>query len=207
MDFVALKMTWDKQDTPQRLAIDPEALHTAMSRQADRIDRDLRAMHKALAISGSLLGLLFLTALVVDTWVRPGGTSYQNGMDLVLAGLCLSLGCFAWRGYRRQQTLNTAFDRSMLGVVERSETQAQAYITQARWVVRFHLLPLALIAGLDLIFVQQGTPWVWIATLLMCLFGIWETRRDLRDRVLPERKNLAYLREQLLAEPADTSTT
>lgn len=190
MKLEEINVIWNSQKEEPMFVIDQQALHASVERQGASVDRRVGWFELSMIFVG------FTTAVIlpIDAWLEGDGFH-----QYIVAVLCLAFGVYALLGRKWRLEKEVVFDRSMLGIIERALSQLDYHMNRLKTFLWCFNLPIALAAAIGLtIYGNTHTPWVWAGVILVCAISYWGTRRDIRKKFLPEKRDLEALRDKLI---------
>lgn len=203
MGFEEMSLSWRSFGETSLLAVDTDALHASVRRKSAEMEKQVEKLEWVFGVYGFFLAPVFITDFILHAflWPRPDDSLYQHAVTLFLVLVCAGLGLYGFVCRRRRRMSDRVVGGTLLDSVGTSLLKIERYTAYSRIIIWFCMLPLATMSLVNLtFFFGQVTPWAWGGTFALCLFSFWEISRDIRERLLPERRSLEYLRGRLLAE-------
>ena len=192
MDFEELKVIW-KNDEPL-YAINREALHARVRNQGQVISKCVNAVEVI------MLATFFILAIVVGSEPLLEGHDWHQLLDAIVY---LIVAAYLSAGFLQRRRRERQFDPSLRGDLDKAISQLDHHIQRWRSLQWWCLLPLTITTFVHfLLKYDSKPPWIW----LMVVGGLSVTfiacRWEVRQKLLPKKRDLESLRDLLTGEPA-----
>lgn len=197
MEFEEIKRIWDKQKNEPLYTIDESALH----RQVLRKNRDIRRF-----ASQTEWGI-FLIALLLAAFMILQGSNDNEIYKFPQAAIFLVVAGYIFWDRRRRLKNEGPSDRSLLGDLEQAIRTTDYSIKRQRAFVFWFLIPSAITVLINQIYAYQRKTW-WALLLVVFAFGLayWVTKKELRCKLLPKKRNLQTLRNLLVEKETEVDS-
>lgn len=190
MELEEMKRIWDAQGEVTVPDINVDVVKERVWRSAREAERGARVFEVFMVLLMTVVGLVTLVDAIVD---REPLYSYVN------SAIMFGIAAYVYAGRRRRLARSAAFDRSLLGHLEKGIADVDYQVTRSRTFAWWFLLPSAVANGLNMLNTFHGRPaWVWVMLPLALLlawavvqYGLWRFQ-------LPQQRALQELRAQLL---------
>lgn len=187
--FEDLKVIWDSKNEEKLYAINENSLYQQIKRKEKSVSRSLQRFEMIMIGVNILVALALITVEFLN-----GGELY----DYLLPGVYLAYAVLAivWRQARRQEALS--FEQTMMGILDKAIWQTNYLIKRSRELIRWYLLPLAILIAGKMLYDGQLLSALAII-LLMAGAGVLTERWEIKRKQLPQKRSLESLRTTLLA--------
>lgn len=186
--FEDMMVIWDSKNEEKLYAINENSLYQQIKRKEKSVSRSLQRFEMI------MIGVNILVALALITIEFLNGNKLY---DYLLPGVYLAYAVLAivWRQTRRQE--NLSFEQTMMGILDKAIWQTNYLIKRSRELIRWYLLPLAILIAGKMLYDGQLLSAVAII-LLMGGAGVLTERWEIKRKHLPQKQSLESLRATLL---------
>lgn len=217
MEFEKMKVIWDSQNNEPLYAINESVLHARVAQEVRRFNRRL-FWRDALEIGGGIVFAGWLLAEATLIAIRGEGllVSAKNGPLPLAAGIVCAGGAvflfspiYMLVGRKRQRQLESKFESSLRGDLNRALSQVDYQIGLAKSAAWWAFLPAFVSTVLFMYAVSLLSAASWTRFLLVMglflppVYGCtyWLHRKAIRCKLLPRKRDLESLRDTL--DPSD----
>jgi len=149
---------------------------------------------------------IMMTLIMVGTGMATISEPILYGTDyfqLVTALPYFGIAAFLLIGRQARRQNESRFDQSLLGLVEKSQSQIDYKIRRLNSVLWWFILPGAVGALISFAFLYDSKPvWVWFMIVAANLLFYWLVRREVRTSLQPQKAELETLRQKLTGAEA-----
>ena len=201
MEFEQLHVVWNAQQQEPLFAINERAMHNLIRYKSARIERLVGWFELAVVT----VTLLIATLLPLDAW-REGDGWHAYAVALI----CLATAIWTLLARWQRGLHEVTYEQSIKSIAERGVAQLDRHIQRLRLFFWCLHVPIALAAAIGLSAYSNTRPLlIWAGVLLVTAIAYWATQRDIRQRLMPRRRELQHLLAKLVeAEqtPPETSS-
>lgn len=191
MDFDKLKLIWDTQNGEPLWAIDRRAMHALVKKRT-------RAIAKNVVLYESFMVALLL-GLAIAYAVEPvllGQDYHQLPTTALLTAAAMYVGVGVWRRMRGER----GFASTLLGELDKAIAHLDYRIGRSRTMGWWLLAPALLGVSVSFVFLYRSKEaWIWLAILFGFVWSYLATAREVRTKLLPQKRELESLRDRLLS--------
>jgi len=191
MEFEEITKVWDQQNKQNLFVINEEAMH-------NRIRAKLKSATKLNDIND--FGLIAISVLTA------GGVFYLKGnstWNIFTAVALLGITVYIIVNRFKRKKRNKQFDLSMLGGLNHAIENVNFEVKRSKTFVLWFLLPTAIPSIINMIN-EEASIGRWLLVIGAYILSIFVTQLGLNRKLIPRRKNLETLRNQLIATTTDT---
>lgn len=194
MNFDDLQVAWNTQAERPVFSVDESVLHQKVVSRGRKSAKEMDIIYAGWGVL-----LLFLAAVGVTEPIFEGHDYHQIPGSILYV---VAAGYFFVCIYQRRQN-EMRWGSSLLEDLDLAIAQMDRQIRQFTLGVFWMIVPMAIGMGIGFAFTHDGKPvWIW-PLCLFALVSVWlSTNWPLRNRLLPQRKELEAFRERLLKEGA-----
>ncbi|MCH6255408.1 hypothetical protein MLD52_02525 [Puniceicoccaceae bacterium K14] len=199
MKFEDLQCIWDSQNEETVFAFDQATLNREVQSKHAKLRRKLLIRDSIEITAGFLCVAVFTTA-----GIYRATQSLLSGIPLFLAATLILFVCLCFfRGRKEQKLIETQFDDSLIGEIDKVIAQLNYQAKFLKSVLWWYLLPCgaaAMLANFSL-YNKNGSikDHLEYFVLLVVLYSFiyWLNQRAVTKKILPKKQSLESLRSKL----------
>ncbi len=196
MSFEEIQSIWESQRRIDN-SLDKDALYSWIQSRNRSFTRVVGVVEIVMTLT-----LLFVAMMFMKDPVLEG-----HDRILILAGIASMIAAgFVWSGRIARKKREVSYDSSLLGIVQKSIDAVDYQIKRMRSFLWWFAGPMSLGLLIGLFIIDSDRRYllytIFIPAFAICmLLTYWQIQREVEMKLLPEKKRLERLRDQICLTP------